>query len=88
MQYGGDATGGIGLAQAKELWSRADISHPLEAVFALADINGDGRLSYVEFLLYMYLLKVLRKGAKLPKRLSDDRVSWRDSLNIFSLRLL
>lgn len=76
MQYGGEESGGVGLAQARELYGRADISSPLESVFALADRDGNGRLNYPEFLFFMYLLKVLRKGAKLPKGwLSDQKVS-------------
>ena len=63
------------LAQARELYARAEIRVPLEEVYALSDIDHNGTLSYAEFLLFMYLLKVLRKGAKLPKTLTRDRVS-------------
>lgn len=72
MQYGGEE---VGLGAARELYARADIREPLERVFAVADLDGNGKLSYAEFLLFMYLLKVLRKGVTLPRVLSNERVS-------------
>ena len=40
----------------------------------MTDLDNNGKLNFREFLLFMYLLKVLRKGVALPKTLSHDRV--------------
>jgi len=72
VQYGGQE---LGIAAARELYGRVDIADSLESIFALADMDGNGTLGYAEFLLFMYLLKVLRKGVMLPKRLTHERVS-------------
>ena len=72
LQYGGQE---ISLDSARELHRRAGISEPLEDIFALTDLDKNGRLNYPEFLLFMYLLKLLRKGVALPKHLSYERVS-------------
>ena len=60
---------------ARELHRRAGIGEPLEDIFALTDLDKNGKLNYPEFLLFMYLLKLLRKGVALPKNLSYERVS-------------
>jgi hypothetical protein len=82
-QYGGQE---LGLAAARELYGRVNIAESLESIFALADMDGNGRLGFAEFLLFMYLLKVLRKGVALPKKLSSERVSRQLAVN-WSLHL-
>lgn len=74
LQYGGQE---VSLDSARELHRRANIEQPLEDVFALTDLDKNGKLNYPEFLLFMYFLKLLRKGVLLPDQLSHNRV--RDS---------
>ena len=80
MQYGGQE---ISLDSARELHRRASIEAPLEDIFALTDLDKNGKLSFAEFLLFMYLLKLLRKGVALPRQLSYERVSSPTHLNSF-----
>lgn len=72
MQFGGEE---VTLDSARDLHRRAGINEPLEDIFALTDLDRNGKLNFAEFLLYMYFLKVLRKGVKLPRKLTKERVS-------------
>ena len=45
------------------------LTEPFESVWALADWNAAQRLSEPQFMLFMFLLKMLKKGRPLPPRL-------------------
>jgi len=45
--------GGGGVAAARELYRRIDIADSLESIFALANMDGNGKLGFAEFLLHV-----------------------------------
>lgn len=55
-------------------------SAPFSAVWALADWDATGRLSEPQFVLFMFLLKQLKKGRQLPPRLGLNQVQPHPSL--------
>ena len=61
-----------------ELFKRGAVHEPFDKVFALADMDGDGRLNFVEFLIYMHALRLLntkKTAVKLPRRFTPKSVS-------------
>ena len=59
LQYQAQQTNGVSMESARELHSRGNVKHPMERVFALADLDQDGRLNYPEFLIYMHILRLV-----------------------------
>lgn len=79
MQYKAQHTGGIGKADALDLYSRGSLSEPFEKLFALADMDRDNRLNFSEFLIYMHALRLLNQkkdAVKLPSKFTHKSVSY------------
>jgi hypothetical protein len=62
--------GGVTPGDAQLLHRAAGVRTDFDALWALSDLNADGKLGETEFILFMHLLKSERKGARLPRQLS------------------
>lgn len=74
---GTDVTGSGWLtgAQARGILLSSGLPQPVLAqVWALSDIDVDGRLSPEEFMLAMHLIEVAKSGAALPQQLPPDLI--------------
>ncbi|CAL8466444.1 g5980 [Coccomyxa elongata] len=67
--------GGVSQEDAEAVHRELRTSAPFSAVWALADWDATGRLSELQFVLFMFLLKQLKKGRQLPPRLGLNQVS-------------
>lgn len=67
--------GGVSLEDAELVHRELGTAEPFDKVWALADWDASERLSEPQFLLFMFLLKALRKGRPLPPRLGLRQVS-------------
>ncbi|EIE19851.1 hypothetical protein COCSUDRAFT_58088 [Coccomyxa subellipsoidea C-169] len=61
--------GGVSREDAEMVHRELRLKEPFESVWALADWNAAERLSETQFMLFMFLLKMLKKGRPLPPRL-------------------
>ncbi|KAK9902703.1 hypothetical protein WJX75_003253 [Coccomyxa subellipsoidea] len=68
--------GGVSLEDAELVHRELGTAEPFEKVWALADWDASERLSEPQFLLFMFLLKALKKGRPLPPRLGLRQVSY------------
>ncbi|BDA51176.1 hypothetical protein COCOBI_18-0520 [Coccomyxa sp. Obi] len=68
--------GGVSQDDAEAVHRELRTSAPFSAVWALADWDASGRLSELQFALFMFLLKQLKKGRQLPPRLGLNQVSF------------
>lgn len=91
MQYKGHFTNGISREDALELYKRGTVKESFDTLFALADLDGDGRLSFSEFLIYMHALRLLnskKDAVKLPRRFTSKSVSSSRSDNVIFTQTL
>lgn len=66
--------GGVSREDAEAVHRELRMIAPFGAVWAIADWDGSGCLSEPQFLLFMFLLKCLKKGRPLPPSLSPAEV--------------
>lgn len=66
--------GGVAPGDAQLLHRAAGVKTNFDSLWALSDLDADSKLSEMEFVLFMHLLKAERKGASLPKQLSLPQV--------------
>ncbi|KAG8194195.1 hypothetical protein JTE90_024532 [Oedothorax gibbosus] len=73
--YDRTRTGFLTGAQARNILVNTGLSQPILAqIWALADIDGDGRLSCEEFVLAMHLTESVKAGDALPSSLPPDLI--------------
>lgn len=61
--------------QARSLLQQSKLPNPtLASIWALSDIDADGRLSCEEFVLAMYLCELVAQGQTLPEKLPPELV--------------